>query len=160
MKSISKKAKCLVCVAATVVYVLFLLYVLFFRSIGVTYPWTYTEYLKAMHNFIPFRSVYVLLTTPVCSRQIVFRFIVNFLGNIILFIPWGILLPIYCKKVKSFRCFAVLTIIILFAVETIQILTMLGSFDIEDVLLNMMGACIGFTGYRRYFSTNAKRDNL
>lgn len=148
------------CIAATIVYVLCLLYVLFFRSIGVTYPWTYTEYLKAMHNFIPFRSVYVLLTTPVCSGRIIIRFIVNFLGNIILFIPWGILLPTYFKKAKSFKCFVVLTIIILFAVETIQILTMLGSFDIEDVLLNMTGACVGFTEYRRYFSTNAKRDNL
>ena len=73
---------------ATIAYGLILLYVFFFRSIGVTYPWGYIEYLKAMHNFIPFRSMYVLLTTPVISGQVIIRFIVNFFGNVILFIPW------------------------------------------------------------------------
>lgn len=83
---------------ATIAYGLILLYVLFFRSIGVTYPWGYIEYLKAMHNFIPFRSMYVLLTTPVISGQVIIRFIVNFFGNVILFIPWGFLLPVYYKR--------------------------------------------------------------
>lgn len=72
MRSISKKAKTFVSIA-TIAYGLILLYVLFFRSIGVTYPWGYIEYLKAMHNFIPFRSMYVLLTTPVISGQVIIR---------------------------------------------------------------------------------------
>lgn len=159
MRSISKKAKTFVSIA-TIAYGLILLYVLFFRSIDVTYPWGYIEYLKAMHNFIPFRSMYVLLTTPVISGQVIIRFIVNFFGNVILFIPWGFLLPVYYKKANSFKHFVVPTIITLFAVEAIQILTMLGSFDIEDVLLNMTGACFGFAGYRRYFLAKDKRDNL
>ena len=33
---------------------------------------------------------------------------------------------------------------VLILVETIQIFSMLGSFDIEDILLNMGGACAGF----------------
>ena len=159
MRSISKKAKTFVSIA-TIAYGLILLYVLFFRSIGVTYPWGYIEYLKAMHNFIPFRSMYVLLTTPVISGQVIIRFIVNFFGNVILFIPWGFLLPVYYKKANSFKHFVVPTIITLFAVEAIQILTMLGSFDIEDVLLNMTGACFGFAGYRRYFLAKDKRDTV
>ena len=94
------------------------------------------------------------------SGQVIIRFIVNFFGNVILFIPWGFLLPVYYKKANSFKHFVVPTIITLFAVEAIQILTMLGSFDIEDVLLNMTGACFGFAGYRRYFLAKDKRDNL
>ena len=97
-----------------------------------------------MHNFIPLKSVYVLFTTPVISARIVVRFLVNFIGNIALFIPWGVLLPVCFKKLQSFRCFVVLTFAVLILVETIQIFSMLGSFDIEDILLNMGGACAGF----------------
>ena len=130
--------------AILAVYGLILLYVLFFRRIGVDYPWTYPEYLKAMHNFIPFKSVYELLAAPTLPASVVFRFALNFFGNIFLFIPWGVLLPACIERMRSFRRFAILTLVTLIAVETIQILTMLGSFDVEDIMLNMAGACIGY----------------
>ena len=130
--------------AILAVYGLILLYVLFFRRIGVDYPWIYPEYLKAMYNFIPFKSVYVLLTAPALTASVVFRFALNFFGNILLFIPWGILLPACFERMRSFRRFAILTLITLIAIETVQILTMLGSFDVEDIMLNMAGACIGY----------------
>lgn len=130
--------------AILAVYGLILLYVLFFRRIGVDYPWTYPEYLNAMHNFIPFKSVYDLFTAPVLPVSVVFRFALNFFGNILLFIPWGVLLPACFERMRFFRRFAILTLITLIAMETIQILTMLGSFDIEDISLNMAGAYIGY----------------
>ena len=130
--------------AILIVYGLILLYVLFFRRIGVDYPWTYPEYLKAMHNFIPFKSVYEFLAAPVLPAAVVFRFALNFFGNSLLFIPWGVLLPACFERMRSFRRFVILTLITLIAMETIQILTMLGSFDIEDISLNMAGACIGY----------------
>ena len=126
------------------VYGLILLYVLFFRRIGVDYPWTYPEYLKAMHNFIPFKSVYELLAASALPASVVFRFALNFFGNIFLFIPWGVLLPACFERMRFFRRFAILTLVTLIAVETIQILTMLGSFDVEDIMLNMAGACNGY----------------
>ena len=144
MKSGSKRAKWLI----SIVYGPFLLYVLFFRSIGTTYPWTYAEYLRAMHNFIPLKSVYVLFTTPVISARIIIRFLVNFIGNIVLFVPWGVLLPTCFKKLQSFKHFAALTLVALILVESIQIFSMLGSFDVEDILLNMIGACVGFIAIR------------
>lgn len=140
MKDDKKKA----IFAILIVYGLILLYVLFFRRIGVDYPWTYPEYLNAMHNFIPFKSVYDLFTAPVLPASVVVRFALNFFGNIFLFIPWGILLPACFERMRSFRRFSILTLITLIAMETIQILTMLGSFDIEDISLNMAGACIGY----------------
>ena len=140
MKAGSKRTKWLI----STIYGLFLLYVLFFRSIGTTYPWTYAEYLGAMHNFIPFKSVYVLFTAPVISARSILRFLVNFIGNLVLFIPWGVLLPACFKKFQSFKRFAALTLSVLVLVETIQIFSRLGSFDVEDILLNMIGACAGF----------------
>ena len=48
------------------------------------------------------------------------------------------------KKLQSFRHFVVLTLAALILVEAIQIFSMLGIFDVEDILLNMVGACAGF----------------
>lgn len=93
----SKIAKAFVGLAA-LVYGMILLYVLFFRGTGLTQLWTYTEYLKEMHNFIPFLSVIVFLTSPVFTEWVITTFVSNFVGNIILFIPWGILLPAYHKN--------------------------------------------------------------
>ena len=140
MKSGLKNTKWLICI----VYGLLLLYVLFFRSIGTSYPWTYPEYLHAMHNFIPLKSVYVLLASPVISFRSIARFLINFVGNIVLFVPFGVLLPACVRRFREFRRFAAVTIIVLVLIETIQIFSMLGSFDIEDILLNMLGACAGF----------------
>ena len=98
-----------------------------------------------MHNLIPLKSVCVLFTTPVISSRII---LVNFIGNIVLFVPWGVLLPAYFKKLQSFKHFAALTLVVLILVESIQIFSMLGSFDVEDILLNMIGACVGFIAIR------------
>ena len=130
-----------------VFYALILLYLLFFKRVGLTHSETYAEFISISYNFIPFKSVYVFLTTPVMSMRVILDFMVNFVGNIVLFIPWGILQPISFKKMQSFKCFIILTLIALVLVETIQLFTMLGSFDIEDVLLNMLGACTGFALY-------------
>ena len=59
----------------------------------------------------------------------------NILGNIILFIPMGII----NKNIsKSF--------IIILIIELSQILLKKGIFDIVDIVLNMLGALVGFIG--------------
>ena len=85
-----------------------------------------------------------LITTPVISSAIIKRFLLNFVGNIALFIPWGFLLPIHIEKTRKFIKFALMSLATIVLIEAVQIFSMLGSFDIEDILLNMLGASIGF----------------
>jgi len=68
------------------------------------------------------------------------------LGNIAAFIPFGILIPLlYPMKFVRFMIGFLVSILLL---ETIQALTLLGSFDMGDVLKNSTGAVIGFAAYR------------
>lgn len=150
MKPIPKKLNNLFRVAS-IVYGLVLLYVLFLRRMGHDHAFTYTEYLKYMSNFIPFISVYNLFTTPVISTSIVLSFLINFVGNILLFIPWGFLLPLYFKNLRTFKQFIMTTLMAVLLIESIQLFTTLGSFDIEDILLNTVGACIGFLYCKKLF---------
>ena len=48
------------------------------------------------------------------------------------------------KKLKN--CF-VMTFALLMLVETVQLFTLLGSFDIDDLLLNIIGAMLGYVIY-------------
>lgn len=137
-----------------VVYGLVLLWVLFLRRVGLSYAWSWAEYVAAMHNFIPFRSLYELLSAPYLSARVVFRFGLNFIGNILLFVPWGILLPACFPKLRGLRRFVGLTLPALLVVEAVQVFAMLGSFDVEDLLLNLCGAGVGFAVFRKLRRSN------
>ncbi|MFD0620206.1 VanZ family protein [Paenibacillus sp. GCM10027629] len=68
------------------------------------------------------------------------------LGNFVAFIPFGAVIPLLyrCHFIRFITLF-VLSITIL---EIIQMLTQLGAFDIDDILINSMGAAVGFWAQR------------
>jgi glycopeptide antibiotics resistance protein len=72
----------------------------------------------------------------------------NILGNIALFLPLGVILPLVSEKVSSIRRVLVLALVISLAIEVMQLLSRhFGSFrsvDIDDILLNTFGACLGY----------------
>ncbi|WP_268625011.1 VanZ family protein [Paenibacillus alvei] len=79
-------------------------------------------------------------------------------GNIAAFIPFGILIPLLYRT--GFIRFIALFILSILVIETIQALTLLGSFDINDVIENSLGAAIGFWAYKLGFRTASIRKNI
>ena len=75
----------------------------------------------------------------------------NTLGNIALFVPLGFLLPLVSKRFHSLRRVLLLAFCMSITIETIQlVLRFVGNpraVDIDDVLLNTLGACLGFVVY-------------
>ncbi len=63
------------------------------------------------------------------------------LGNVLAFIPCGLLLPLLVRW-GFFRLTGTF-VAGMFLVETVQMLTRLGSFDVNDVVLNTLGYLIG-----------------
>ena len=71
-----------------------------------------------------------------------FAMFTNLFGNVIIFIPFGFFLPMASK----YRiCFATLfwSFGLSLCVETFQLLTKVGSFDVDDILLNTIGGVAG-----------------
>lgn len=64
------------------------------------------------------------------------------LGNFVAFIPFGIVIPLL------FRCnfirFITLFILSITILEILQMLFRLGAFDIDDIIINTLGAAVGF----------------
>ena len=71
------------------------------------------------------------------------------LGNLLAFVPFGILVPMVFKnQMKSFIRFIFLFVFFIFCMEILQMVTYLGSFDATDIMVNTMGAAIGFCSYK------------
>lgn len=121
-------------------YYLFLIYILFFHSLRII---TYSNI-----NLIPFTTI-----IRYCKYYNIFTFkfwFLNIFGNIILFIPFGILTPLIINKPINIIKLFVLTLLICFSVEFCQNFFMVGQFDIDDIILNILGSLIGFLLLSRF----------
>jgi glycopeptide antibiotics resistance protein len=118
-----------------IIYALIMIKLLFLR--GNSHNWDAYNY-----NVIPLKTIkqYIINRNHYNADTL----IKNLLGNIVLFIPLGIFIPILNKKFFKIKLFVISTAAILLSVELIQMLTKVGSFDIDDIILNTVGAMIGF----------------
>ncbi len=141
-----KKRKRLL-IAAFAVYLAAAVYLLFMRHAASDMP--FLEYVRQNTNFIPFFSFYVLYKTPYISYRVLVPFCVNLFGNLALFFPWGVLLPMLDRRFKDAKRFFILTACVIIAVELLQLILKVGICDIEDFLLNILGAAAGWLVIRK-----------
>ena len=130
--------------AAFMAYSALMLWLLFDRP-GYTPGIPYWEQVTAQLNLIPFRTLRLfagLLDSGVRSH--IHMAVINLGGNIIMFIPLGFLLPKVFPNLSSLPRVLLTTGVIITAVELIQLFTLVGSCDIDDLILNVLGATIGF----------------
>lgn len=73
---------------------------------------------------------------------------VNLFGNVIMFMPLGVFLPGLWKKQNKFILFFITVTVLITALEAAQYFSMLGTADIDDLILNDIGAVMGFIIYR------------
>ncbi|PZD96197.1 VanZ family protein [Paenibacillus sambharensis] len=95
------------------------------------------------YNLTPFSTILQFLNIQQYNVKI---WATNLIGNVGVFLPYGILLPVVVRQLK-FRWFLAGFILWITLVELIQMLSRRGSFDIDDVILNSLGACIGWAAY-------------
>ena len=104
---------------------------------------TSTAYVRS--NFTPFRTImlyYDQLNGPLAN--IAFY---NLAGNIVLFIPFGIFIPLLWKKFRGWRIMHLVAFIIPLFIEGTQYF--IGrSIDVDDVLLNAIAIVIGFVVFK------------
>ena len=88
-------------------------------------------------NLIPFRTIRGFF------RHFIFSiFMVNIVGNIVMFIPWGFGLPLLWKKRQSVTSVILFSALLPLFIETVQLF--IGrSVDVDDLILNFAGGLIG-----------------
>ena len=97
------------------------------------------------HNYIPFKTIgmYILQLPETIALR-------NLLGNIVLFIPFGIMAPWSTKILQNTKNFLIYSSLLWLGVELIQYGTLLGSPDVDDWILRMVGSYIGFKLFSKW----------
>lgn len=112
---------------------IFVIYLLMFFQIV-----TYQDVISYGNNFIPFKE----LTRYQFGTKLFFK---NIIGNILLLVPYGFFASYYLRLEKK-RSALILVFVVSISIEIVQ-LVIGRCFDVDDILLNMVG---GMTGYFIY----------
>lgn len=113
-------------------------YLFFIYIICLFYVVTFQDVSWSSSNFIPFKEI---LRYQIGSRM----FFKNVVGNMVMFIPFGLFVSYFLKLEKVYSI-TILSLITSITIETTQLI--IGRvFDVDDILLNFIGAIIGFLIY-------------
>lgn len=92
-------------------------------------------------NLVPFRSIASYFLHYGWDN-----FLVNFFGNIVMFMPWGFGLTLLWKRNQRMWRVLVYSLALTLLIETIQLF--IGrSVDVDDLILNFAGSCLGAVLY-------------
>ena len=106
------------------------------------------EYVAAMkerqyrYNLIPFVEIRRFW---VYRKQLgLMAVVTNLFGNVIGFLPFGFILPVILDKMRSGWLIVLAGFGLSVTVEVIQLITKVGCFDVDDMILNTAGAALGY----------------
>lgn len=110
-----------------IIYILCLFYIVTFQDVS----WS-------SHNYIPFKEI---LRYDIGSNL----FYKNIFGNMLLFVPYGIFIAKYVN-LRQPIILVIISFITSLSIEVIQFL--IGRvFDVDDIILNVVGSLLGFSIY-------------
>lgn len=153
MKASSKVVLRKICLVLFAIYVMILAYFLFFSD-GYGRTVTYEEY---RYNLVPFQEIKRFYIYS--ARVGIVASITNIAGNIVAFMPFGALLR-WVRNQKT-SAFAALGYTFLFslAIELVQLVTRVGVFDVDDLILNTLGGLLGYICYYVLACIDRRRRN-
>ena len=137
--------------ATFILYLFALFYILFWRKPPFSQSMSMLEFALYNMNLIPFRTIIGYVKELFNQNMNLSIPVTNLLGNLLLFLPMGVYLPVMFKKMDAGKKFFLVMLLIILLVEIIQIVTKSGAFDIDDLILNLSGAMLGFAIYKAVF---------
>ena len=73
-----------------------------------------------------------------------FALFTNVFGNVLGFVPYGFILPVITGKMRNGFFIILSGFVISLTIEVIQLITKVGCFDVDDMILNTAGAALGY----------------
>jgi glycopeptide antibiotics resistance protein len=123
-----------------VFYSICLLNLLFFKDRNVLFPVAVMHGLSIDYwiNLVPFETIMKYLNGGGNYGR--YAPLINIFGNLAAFAPMGFFLPVLFKKCRKFAFYFITIMIMILAVESIQLFFRIGFFDVDDIILNSAGA--------------------
>ncbi len=109
----------------------------------------YWQQLEHQVNLAPGKTIGLYLGLLGHSRAVLRRLaVINLAGNVIMFLPLGFLLPRAVPKLGKLWKTGLASLAAIAAVELCQLLTLRGTCDVDDLILNMAGVLLGYGIHR------------
>ena len=107
--------------------------------------YTFGEYISRFSNFIPFKTVvHYAKIAATGSFEFIGLFLWNIMGNLVMLLPLGAVLPCLFKRIDRFWKVVITVTVTVILIELAQLILRVGVVDIDDLILNLSGAMIGY----------------
>ncbi len=119
-----------------ILYLVVMVYFLFFSEQMGRTPEDHYRY-----NLVPFTEIkrYLHYRHKIGTLNV----LLNLLGNVLCFLPFGYVIPILTQRQTWLRM-TLLSMLASILVELLQLVSMLGSCDVDDIFLNTLGGLLGY----------------
>lgn len=121
-----------------------ILLVIFNRPRGILFDGSLGDYIIQYSNLIPFKSISFYIGTLIDGSINTNISVSNLLLVPTLVMPIGFLVPFIIRKAKKYGTFVIIICGFMLVAETLQMLLKVGIFDIDDVILGLVGATVGY----------------
>lgn len=99
-------------------------------------------YIDNSVNLIPFKTIIEYVQKIFTSLLDTSTIFLNLFGNMACLMPLALFIPMLFKKIDNTKKFLISVLCVTLGIELIQFITFTGSCDIDDVILNTLGAFI------------------
>lgn len=133
-----------------VVYILLLIKCVIFKYpyeqlYNIAQTWRKDVILEGLEtaNFTPLKTIkmYIKYADKLNSVE-------NLAGNVLLFVPFGVLFPLIRTRKTTFPDILANALLLVLGIEVFQLFSAFGAFDVDDIILNCLGAILGYILYR------------
>lgn len=139
-----------------IIYGCGILYAAFLSRIAVRSDWyEFHPFLTGMKTLRATKNVIEYYKTGTGFSGEIFEILQDITLNILMFVPFGYLIPDIFQKIDGVEKLLSLAFIGSLIIEICQHATGLGMFDAFDLLFNTLGAAIGFLCYKLYLKNHA-----
>lgn len=137
-----------------ILFVLYIVFIIYFLIFSDWYGRTsvMTEY---RYNLVLFKEIKRFWKYR--EQLGMFAMFTNLFGNVLIFMPFGFFMPM-ASKYQSFFSALFYSFGLSLCVETFQLLVKVGSFDVDDLLLNTIGGVAGYILYAVCDAIRRKHD--
>ena len=128
-----------------VLFILYLALLVYFLFFAESFGRTDNSRSGYSYNLIPFKEIMRFWTY---REKLGMRAVaLNIAGNVAAFVPAGFFLPVVSLRSRRWMNTVITGFLFSLFVESVQLVSKVGSFDVDDMILNTVGAAIGYMMY-------------
>lgn len=138
-----------------VLFVLYLVALVYFMFFAESMGRTGNSQAEYAYNLELFREIRRFI---VYREQLGWKAVVlNLGGNVVGFMPFGFILPVVSRRGRTWYNTFLLGFFLSLCIESTQLVFKVGSFDVDDLLLNTVGGILGFLSYKAVQEVRIRR---